>query len=166
MGFIKELILKAKFRNGSSVGRNFLPWDKIKTIALLVDAKHASNKNEIDKFIYESDKVIDVYYLVLHVKESVVKNYISMVKSDKSFFGLPNEKAMAKIHNRKYDLLINAAFSELTYSGLLSNTIKATCKSGFESKWNELDLLIAHNQNQNLINYLGEVVNYLKMIKN
>jgi len=166
VGFIKELILKAKFRNGSSVGRNFLPWDKIKTIALLVDSKHANNKNELDKFIYESDKVVDVYYLDLHVKESVVKNYISIVKSDKSFFGLPNAKAMAKIHNRKYDLLINAAFGELTYAGVLSNTIKATCKSGFKSKRNELDLLIARTENQKLMNYLGEVVGYLKMIKN
>lgn len=166
MGFIKELIIKSKLKNQSGIGKNFLPWDKIKSIALLVDAKHATNKNELDKFIYESDKVMDVYYLDLKVKESAVKNYITLVKADKSLFGLPNAKAMAKIHNRKYDLLINAAFGELTYAGILGHSIKATCKSGFENKGNELDLLITHPNNQKLIDYLGEVVNYLKMIKN
>lgn len=166
MGFIKELILRSKLKSNTNKGRNFLPWDKIKTVALIVDDKHATNKNELDKFIYETDKVVDVYYLDLNNKESSLKNYITFVKTNKSFFGLPNAKATAKIQNKKYDLLINAAFEQLTYAGVLSNAINATCKSGFENKANELDLLVVYNQNKKLIDYLNEVVNYLKMIKN
>ena len=166
MGFIKEIILKSRLKSSADKGKSFMPWDKIKTIALVLDSKNANNKSQLDKFIYETDKVVDVYYIDGHVKESAIKNFIAFTRSDKSFFGLPNTKALSKIQNKKYDLLINAAFDELDYASVLSNTIKTSCRSGFESRLNELDLIIKRNANQNLIAYLGEVVNYLKMIRN
>lgn len=166
MGFIKELIIRSKLKSGNNQGRNFLPWDKVKTIALVVDSKAASNKNQLDKFIYETDKVVDVYYIDGHVKESAIKNFAVFTKADKSLFGLPNSKAYAKLKNQKYDLLINAAFNETDYSSLISHSIKAVCKSGFRSSQQELDIIIERAQNQDLIGYLGQVVNYVKMIRN
>ncbi len=166
MSFIKEVILRSKLKSSGDKGRSFISWEKIKSIALVVDSKNANNKNLIDKFIYESDKIIDVYYIDLQVKESTIKNFISFNKTEKSFFGLPNSKANTKIKNQKYDLLINASFDELDYSSVLINTLKSTCRCGFKSRLNELDLIIERSQNQNLIAYLNEVVNYLKMIRN
>lgn len=166
MGFIKELILRSKLKNNANKGRSFMPWDKIKTIALVVDSKNANNKSQLDKFIYETDKVVDVYYIDGHVKESAIMNFIAFTRSDKSLVGLPNSKALKKIQNKEYDLLINAAFDELDFASVLSVAIKTSCRSGFQSRLNELDLIIKRNPNQNLIAYLGEVVNYLKMIRN
>ncbi len=166
MGFFKELIITTRLRNSEAGGRNFLPWDKTKTVALILDSKTASNKNLIDKFIYEADKLIDVYYLDIHVKDSAIKNFITFTKQEKSFFGLPNNKASAKIVKKKYDLLINASFSEMDYSSVLSNSIKATCKCGFESRADELDMVVKRKEGQDLMKYLDELVNYLKMIRN
>ena len=60
MGFIKELILRSKLKTNNGGKKNFVSWDKLKTIALIVDHKSAANKNQLDKFIYETDKVVDV----------------------------------------------------------------------------------------------------------
>lgn len=166
MGFIKELIITTRLRSSEAGGRNFLPWDKTKTMALVLDSKTASSKNAIDKFIYEADKVVDVYYIDIHIKESAIKNFITFTKKEKSFFGLPNSKASAKIVKKKYDVLINASFSELDYSSVLSNSIKATCKCGYESRANELDMVVKRKEGQDLMKYLEELVNYLKMIRN
>jgi hypothetical protein len=166
VGFIKEFILRSKLKSAGANGRNFLAWDKIKTIALIVDSKAASNKNLLDKFIYETDKVVDVYYIDGHVKESAIKNFITFTKANKNLLGLPNAKAFAKLKNQKYDLLINAAFNELDYASVIGNGLKASCKSGFQSRLNELDLIIERSANQDLIAYLAQVVNYMKMIRN
>jgi hypothetical protein len=123
----------------------------------------------IDKFIYETDKLVDVYYIDLDVKESPIKNFITFTKKEKSFFGLPNSKASAKILKKKYDLLVNASFAQLDYSSVLSNAIKATCKCGYQNKVNELDLVVRRGERkegQDLMKYLEELVNYLKMIRN
>lgn len=166
MGFLKEIILISRLKNSEAGGRNFLPWAKTKTMALVLDSKTARSKNQIDKFIYEADKVVDVYYLDLDVKESAIKNFITFTKMEKNWLGLPNGKAKTKIANKKYDLLINASLAELDYSSVISNMIKATCKCGYQSRLNELDLIVHQKGDQSLEAYLNELVNYLKMIRN
>jgi hypothetical protein len=166
MGFLKELILISRLKHSEAGGRNFLPWDKTKTMALVVDSKTSQSKNVIDKFIYEADKVVDVYYLDIHVKESPIKNFITFTKAEKNWLGLPNSKAKAKIANKRYDVLINASFAELDYSSVISNMIKATCKCGHQSRLSELDLIVHLKGNQSLEKYLNDLVNYLKMIRN
>lgn len=166
MGFLKEFILRSQLKNREAGGRNFLPWANIKTMALVLDSKTAKSKSQIDKFIYEADKVVDVYYLDLEIKDSAIKNFITFTKVEKNWVGLPNAKAKLKIANKKYDALVNAAFGELDYSSVISNSIKATCKCGYQSRLSELDLVVHHKDNQPLENYLNELVNYLKMIRN
>jgi hypothetical protein len=166
MGFLKELILIGRLKSTEAGGRNFLPWNKIKTMALVLDSKTAQSKNLIDKFIYEVDKVVDVYYLDIHAKESAIKNFITFTKLEKNWVDLPNGKAKAKIAGKRYDILINASFAELDYSSVITNMIKATCKCGHHSRLSELDLIVHHKGNQSLEKYLDELVNYLKMIRN
>jgi hypothetical protein len=166
VGFIKELILRSKLSSNASGKKNFVSWDKIKTIALIVDHKSAANKNHLDKFIYETDKVVDVYFIDGHVKESAIKNFTTFIKADRSLFGLPNAKAIAKLKTQPYDLVINAAFNETDFSSIIANTLKTGCRSGFQSRLNELDLIIERKPNQELISYLGDVVTYVKMIRN
>ncbi len=166
MGFLKELILTAKLKSAQASGKNFLPWDKTKHVALVLDSKTSISKNAIDKFIYEADKVVDVYYLDIEVKESAIKNFIAFTKQEKNWLGLPNGKAIAKLASKKYDLLINASFAELDYSAVITNLIKATCKCGYQSRINKLDLMVSRKNNQPIDKYLEELVNYLKMIRN
>jgi hypothetical protein len=166
VGFIKDLIIRSKLSSNASGKKNFVSWDKIKTIALIVDHKSASNKSQLDKFIYETDKVVDVYFIDGHVKESAIKNFTTFIKADRSLFGLPNSKAIAKLKQQSYDLVINAAFNESDFSSIIANTLKTGCRSGFKSRLNELDLIIERKPNQELISYLGDVVTYVKMIRN
>lgn len=166
MGSLKEVIIKRKLRKAETGGKNFIPWDRCKTIALVIDSKTSKSKSVIDKFIYEADKVVDVYYLDLDVKESAIKNFITLTKQEKNWLGLPNGKTTAKIVKKKYDLLINASFAELDYASVLTSMIKATCKCGFKSRTNELDLIVSKNNDQSIDKYLEALVNYLKMIKN
>jgi hypothetical protein len=132
---------------------------------LVVDCVTASNKSLMDKFIYESDKVVDVYYLDLKVKESAVKNFITFTKTDKNVFGLPNAKALLKL-TKKYDVLINASFSYTDYADVLSDALAADCKVSFENRQQVFNLIVERRQEQNIQFYLKEVVNYLKMIRN
>jgi hypothetical protein len=165
VGLIKELVLSSRLKNKSKKPSAFVPWDKAKTLALVVDAKTAANKSLIDKFIYESDKVVDVFYLDLQVKESEVKNFISFTKADKNAFGLPNKTAMQKL-SKKYDILIQSAFQEPEYATVLSNAISAACKVSYTNRANVFNLIIECQKDQDLQAYLKEVVNYLKMIRN
>lgn len=165
MGSIKELILRSKLKNRSKSATAFVPWDKAKSIALIIDAQTASNKNLIDKFIYESDKVVDVYYIDLKVKESAIKNYNTFTKQHKNFVGLPNAKAL-QVLTKKYDVLINAAFHEVAYAAVLSNAFAATCKTSFISQYSTFNLIIQRKANQEVSAYLKDVVVYLKMIRN
>jgi hypothetical protein len=166
MSFLKEIVLKVRLKSKEAGGKNFLPWAKTKHMALIVDSKTSQNKNLIDKFIYEADKVVDVYYLDLNVKESPIKNFITFTKQEKNWLGLPNGKAKAKIGSKKYDVLINASFGEPDYAAVISNSIKATCKCGYQSRLGELDLIVARKNDQPMEKYLDELVNYLKMIRN
>ena len=162
---VKELILKSKLKNKSKRPTRFVPWDKAKTVALFVDVNTASNKSLIDKFIYESDKLVDVYYLDLKVKDSVVKNFITFTKAHKNAFGIPNSKAMQKL-SKNYDILINAAFQESEFATVLSNGLAAQCKVSFQNRSQVFNLIIDRREQQDLFAYLKDVVNYLKMIRN
>lgn len=166
MGFLKELIIATRLKNNETGGRNFLPWDKIKTVALVIDSKTLQSKNVIDNFIYQSGKVIDVYCLDIDKKESSIKNFITFTKTEKSLWGLPNGKARAKIAPKKYDVLVNASFAELDYSAVISHHIKAICKCGYQSRSSELDLIVSRKDGQVMEKYLEDLVNYLKMIRN
>ncbi len=165
MGSIKELILRSKLNNKAKRATAFVPWDKAKTLALVVDAQTASNKNLLDKFIYETDKVVEVYYLDLKVKESQIKNFTTFTKQHKNLLALPNARAMQKL-SKSYDILINAAFLESDYGAVISNGISAKCKCSFVNKNGAFNLIIERKHQQDLSSYLKEVVTYFKMIRN
>ena len=166
MGFLKVLIIANKLKKSEAGGKNFVSWDKTRTVALLLDSKTSKNKSAIDKFVYETGKVVDVYYLDLDAKEASIKNFTTFTKQERGWLRLPNTKAKAKVANKKYDVLINASFAELDYSSVLSTLLKATCKCGFKSRSNELDLIVSRNNDQSIDKYLEALVNYLKMIRN
>lgn len=165
MGLIKELIIKSRLKNRSKRPTAFVPWEKAKTLALIIDSETAANKSLTDKFIFDSGKVVDVYYLDLKVKESAVKNFVTFTKTDKSTMGLPNGKAIQKL-SKTYDILIQAAFHESDYGTVLANAISSACKVSYTNRSSVYNLIIEHQKDQDIQTYLKQAVNYLKMIRN
>ena len=61
--FIAEMIVRSKIEK-ESTGRKkqFLSWEKIEKIALIIGKNETLNKSAIDKFIQDSKKFIEVFY--------------------------------------------------------------------------------------------------------
>lgn len=166
MSALKDGILKFALKKQRSGKKAFVPWDKVKSALLIIDAKSGDHKQKLDKFIYESDKKWDVVFINLKSKEPIYKNLIELNSKDKNLIGLPNNKAISKISNTSYDLLINAAFEDLEYASILTHKAKAVFKCGFQAVGQELDLVLIREKGRGVYDYLDEMVSYLQMIKN
>jgi hypothetical protein len=145
--------------------KQFLNWDKVDKIVLIIDNSSPINKNEIDKFIDGTKKDTDVFFIESKSKQTSYSDWRCFIKKDKSFLGLPAEHIFRELKSKKYNLVINAAFGNTLYAANLISSVQSDFKCGACNLYGELDLIIDKNNQQNLVSYLKEVVRYLQMIR-
>lgn len=163
-GIAKYLTRSGITSENSKRQRQFLSWNKIEKIALLIDDKKLS-KNEIDKFIDSIKKYVEVFYVELSSKEPPYADWKCFVKKNKNFLGLPNTQTIDLVKGKKFDVVINACIKKDLYAANLTSQFKASFKCGHTNLYGELDLIIEKTEGQNLSSYLKEVQRYLEMIK-
>jgi hypothetical protein len=78
---------------------------------------------------------------------------------------LPKNVTLDEIKGKKFDLVINAADHSTLFASAISSTLQAPLKCAQATNFNEAELIIEKAIPFNLINYLNDVVKYLKMIK-
>ncbi len=163
---LAEITLKSQVaKDNSAAPKQFLPWDKIQKVALVISKDQTINKSTIDKFITDSQKHVEVFFIELQSKEKSFGDWKCFTKKDKSILNLPKKPVTDEINSKKFDLVINAATNFNLFASALTSSLKAPVKCGQNSNYNEVQLIIQKTEPFNLINYLNDVVKYLKMIK-
>jgi len=90
---IAEMIVRSNIKKQSPGNeKHFLPWDGINKIALIISSSAAPNKSAIDKFIADSQKYIEVFYVELSSKQASYADWHCLTKKDASFLKLPKSK--------------------------------------------------------------------------
>lgn len=145
--------------------KQFLSWNKIQRIALIIDEKKSVGKNEIDKFIEATAKYAEVFFVELSSKEASFADWKCFTRKDRNHLDLPKQHAYDSIKTKKFDLVINISSSHPLFCANIVSAIQADFKCGNEDQFGELDLIIERKGSQNLIAYLNEVKKYLEMIK-
>lgn len=164
--YLAELTVKSVIkRNNLDRQKKFLAWDHIEKIALLVDGGTNINKSALDKFIQKTNKHVEVYYIDLKAKEPLYNDWQCFSKKDQSFLKLPKSKSIAELSRKKFDLVINTSTEFPLFSSCLTSNLVAYVKCGTEGYFDTVDLIVKKNEPFDLINYLEDVIKYLKMIR-
>ncbi|MBI2723189.1 MAG: hypothetical protein HYX39_13530 [Bacteroidetes bacterium] len=163
--FSKYFAKTAVEKNSFNRQKQFLNWDKIEKIALILDNSAPINKNEIDKFIDQTNKYADVYFLELNLKKSTFGDWICFTKKDADFLNLPKSHVESSIKNKQYQLVINVTEKYSDFAAVITSQMHPSFSCGNNNLYGEADLVIENKNSLNIINYLKEVQKYLQMIK-
>ncbi len=163
---IADYITKSKIgKQNAARQKHFLNWNNIKSIALLLESDLTLNKSALDKFIEETNKHLEIYYVEINSKQASYGDWKCLIKKDKTILGLPKNLFLEEVKPKNYDLVINISSSYQSFSANVVSHINSPFKCGNNNLCGELDLIIEKKESQNLNSYLKEVVKYLEMIK-
>jgi len=164
--FFAKIILRSKITQANAQRKKqFLPWNEIKTVALILNNVDAINKSAMDRFIDSTGKLVTVFFVDSVAKTVSYGDWNCFTKKDQNLFGLPTKKVNEEISKTKFDLAINTSVPGDLFSTALLASIEATLKCGSVKTDMAADLIIKKGDPHHVIDYLNEVVRYLKMIK-
>lgn len=165
--FLAKIAFKNSLKREENTARQkqFVSWENIQRVALLVDHEGFPEKRLVDQFIANTAKHMEVFYIETKSKESTYHDWHCFSKKDRNFLGLPNSNAFFQLENKTFDLCINTCNDTNLFAELLYAKLNATLKCGSHTTNNISDLVILKNGSQGLMNYLNEVVRYLNMIR-
>src|SRR5688500_13868629 len=108
LSFIAKIFIRSKFAKENHLRqKKFIPWDKIEKIALIINKEATVNKSAIDKFIDDTKKYIEVFYIETRSKQASFGDWQCFLKKDKSFLNLPKKNIESELKHKHYDLVIN-----------------------------------------------------------
>jgi len=164
--FIAEMIVRSKIEK-ESTGRKkqFLSWEKIEKIALIIGKNETLNKSAIDKFIQDSKKFIEVFYVELNSRQPTYGDWHCFSKKDASLLKLPTARVTEDLAKKDFDLVINTAGEDELFPVALCTALPAAYKCSSSAKYNNTVLVVERSVPNNLTDYLNDTFKYLKMIK-
>jgi hypothetical protein len=163
---IGKIILRSKIHHENlKRQKKFLPWDQVGKIALIIDKDDSLNKSIIDRFIDETKKYIEVYYIETGSKQRSYNDWQCFSKKDKSLLNLPNKNVERELKNKKFDVVINTCSENNLFALSVCSSLSALLNCSENNRFNLADLIIKKTGATNLVNYLNETVRYLKMIR-
>ena len=163
---LAEITLRSQVaKDNVTLPKYFLSWDKIEKVALVISKDETLNKSALDKFVADSQKYVEVFLIELGSKEASFGDWKCFTKKDSSFLNLPKKTVSDGLSQKKFDLVINASNNFNLFASSVTSVLKAPVKCGQTNGFNEVQLIIQKTVPFNLINYLNDVVKYLKMIK-
>lgn len=161
-----KIILRSKINNRRlPQKKNFLPWDNIEKMAIIIDEDKMLNKSAIDKFIDDTKKHVEVFYLETRSKQKTYHDWHCFSRKERSLFYLPTKQAESELKNKQFDVVINTCHETNLFAFAVSSHLKTLLRCGNNSTFNLADLIIINSESGKTINYLENTVKYLKMIK-
>ena len=145
--------------------QQFLPWDSISGIALVLNSNIGDKKKEIDLFIKNTNKPVEVFYIELGAKQPSYSDWHCFTRQHKSLLKLPNSKSSGMFKEGRFDLVINLCGEDDYFATALSARLNPTLICSSFTSFGESALVIHKQEPFDLTQYLNEVVHYLKMIK-
>ncbi len=145
--------------------KHFLPWDKVEKIALILHKNDNINKSTLDKFVDGTKKFIEVFYVDLSARQAPYSDWRCLTRKDASWLKLPGAALISELQKKKFDLVINTSADTELFATAMVSTLQAPLKCGSSKKFNDVDLIIKKTSPYHVVDYLNEVVKYLKMIR-
>lgn len=136
-------------------------WDAVERIALVVSHDPTLNKSGIDRFVQETGKYVEVFYVETGSRKATYGDWRCLTREHKSFLGTPTKAVLKELRSSRYDLVINAGGDH--YSAVLSAAFDAPVKCSSTRQFNEADLVITNTNG--LGDYLSQVLRYMQMIR-
>jgi len=163
---LAKIILKSQVsKENFNRKKQFLSWNDIKTIALILNSNDKINKSAMDKFTDNTGKLVTIFYVETSSKTPTYGDWLCFTKKNRNVFGFPSEKNLTGIKKTPYDLAINTSDETDLFSSSLISSLQATLKAGNGKSSNVYDLIIKKGDPHHVIDYLNEVIKYLKMIR-
>lgn len=152
-------------RKKSRTARNFLNWHEAKTITLILEQEESLSRHEIDLFLNQLDKHVEVLFIESRSKIPSYSDWTCYTKKDFSLLSLPKKNILLQLHKRKSDLVINTTMRNGGFSAALASSINCPCVCSASDHYGHGDLHIKRRDDQPLLDYLRQVIHYLKMIR-
>lgn len=163
---IAQISLRSKIRRDNLARqKKFLPWDKIEKIALIIDKDNSLNKSALDKFVEETKKYIQVFYIEISSKQPTYHDWKCFSKKDTSLLHLPKKNLESQLKHKQFDVVINTCSEKNLFSASLCSSLSAYLKCSMSNDHNVSDLIIKKTEPFDVISYLNDVIKYLKMIR-
>lgn len=161
-----KIILRSQIKNRTlPQKKNFLPWDNIEKMAIIVDEGESLNKSVIDKFIDDTKKHVEVFYLETRSKQKTYHDWHCFSRKERSLFYLPTKQTESELKSKQFDVVINTCNETNLFAFAVSSHLKTLLRCGNNSTFNLADLIITNSGSDKTLNYLENTVKYLKMIK-
>jgi hypothetical protein len=164
--FLANISLRSKIeRDNLQQQKRSLSWNKIEKIALVIDKHDLINKSAMDKFVEDTHKYIEVFYIELQSKTATYSDWHCFSKKDKSLLNLPEKKLISELKKKKFDVVINTCQETNLFAIAISSSFSSAMQCDCHGTFNNTNLIIKKTENTNLLSYLAEVIKYLKMIR-
>lgn len=164
--FIRNYLTRSKTVSVNKTRKKqFLEWEQVKSIALIIDKDTGVNKSKIDAFTASLGVYTEVFYCEINAKTATYGDWTCLTKKDKNIWALPSGVEIEKIKKKKFDLSITLNRKGSFYTAYLTSVIHAVYKCGQRDVCGELDILIEIESDKSPEQELNEILRYLKMIK-
>lgn len=163
---IARWLLRSKLSQVSpDTPKDFLSWAQINSIGLIISKDSALNRNALDKWISDTKKFVEVFYIETSAKVPSFGDWYCFTKKDKSLFELPKKSIEQELHDKKYDLVINTASAKDLFAAAVLIAIKAPYKCAASPELQDANLIVSPSVEGNLIHQLQDTMRYLQMIR-
>lgn len=158
---LKNLLLRKKTQHTG----NFLNWHEAKHLVFILEKEADFSRHEFDQFLTQLDKHAEVLYIEPGSKSPSFSDWTCYTKKDVNLLALPKKHILQNLHQHKCDLVINTVRVNEVYSAALAGSINSTCVCSASDHLTHGDLHIKRREDQPLIDYIRQVIHYLKMIR-
>jgi hypothetical protein len=163
---ITRWILGRKLKQNSDlVQHNFLSWNKVQKIALIISKENNINRSAIDQWVSNTKKYVEVFFVETSSKSPSYADWHCFTKKEKGFLNLPKSEIEAQLQKKEFDLVINCGSAENFFAAALLLALKAPFKCSSENELQDANLIVKKSESGNLITHLQDTVRYLEMIR-
>jgi hypothetical protein len=163
---VAEKRLRARLaRDVKERKKDFLSWEKISTIALILSSEDHPSKDFIDRFVASTGKYVEVFYIETDSQVPSYSDWSCFTRKERTVLKLPRKTVISSLHKKHFDLVINACPEGTLFAKHLLSILNAPLKCSSSGRLTDADLVIKRKGLPGLPEYLQEVIRYLKMIR-
>ena len=162
---LARLIMMAGLRREKPAERRFVPWDQIRTMAIIIGSGEPVNKSLVDRFIADSGKHIEVYFVELGSSKPSFSDWHCLVRASRNLLRLPAGRLQETLRGKRYDFVLNACDGHTLFPAAVAALIQAPCKCATADLLGYANMEVSRPGGQELPAYLEEVKRYLRMIR-
>ncbi len=163
---ISRWLLKSKLsQKNKEAKRRFLTWDQVNSLALIISQDSAINRNALDKWIADTKKFVEVFYIETSSKVATYGDWFCFTRKEKTLFNLPKKTVEEELLQKKYDLIINTSGNQNYFAAAVLLALDAPYKCAASTELQDANLIVSPSVQGNLIHQLQDTMRYLQMIR-